>query len=200
MGCLEAAPKICNKKPIDVSIVIDGSDSKRNDFEKQKEFVKKLVSHFAFGNIRTRVAISCIGTDAQSRYKQSGFGLLDGTSKQEVLNQLQNIEPIGGKALLGRALLRNGGAKTFIDEHARQVLIVLTDGNSPNPSTTREDAALLHKAGVQTWVVALGGDTAWGEIQQIASDSDHIAALDDLQNVDDKAFKEYIVARTCKDI
>ena len=75
---------------------MDGSDSKKEDFDTQKEFVKNLVNEFNFEKKTTRIAISAFGTNAQSERLSTGFGLSDGTSKQAVLNKLQKIQPVGG--------------------------------------------------------------------------------------------------------
>ena len=112
--------------------------------------MKSFVQQFEIGPTKTQVSVVTFSTGVKSH-----FWLNDHTTKNDLLNAISNVHYASGitntdKALQfarQNSLLPSNGAR----HDAERIVIVLTDGQSTNPSMTKQQADLLHQAGVEVY-------------------------------------------------
>ncbi|TSQ01580.1 Collagen alpha-3(VI) chain [Bagarius yarrelli] len=142
------SPPIVDRGERDVAFLIDGSDAVRGDFSYIRDFIIKVIEPLdvAFDKVRISVV-------QHSERPNSNFYLNTYRTKDEVLNALRQLSPVGGRSLnTGVALTymkntilssKNGGRAA---QNVPQFLIVLTGGRSRD--SVKEPAGALKTEGV----------------------------------------------------
>ncbi|KAJ8308221.1 hypothetical protein KUTeg_013095, partial [Tegillarca granosa] len=163
----------CRSKA-DIVFVLDSSGSEgTTNFKKQLSFVSTFVNAFNVGRYGTQFSVVTFSNDATNQ-----FWLKDYTSKYTLLSAIQRVPYRSGitnthsalKFVKDNSFLNQNGGR----DDAEHVVIVLTDGQSSNPTSTKTEAAALHASGVEVISVGIGSSVTTSELQTIASDNQHV--------------------------
>ncbi|XP_052101554.1 uncharacterized protein LOC127735434 [Mytilus californianus] len=186
----------CNDKPADIYFVMDSSSSiGRQNYEKQKSFLVNLVRKFDIGSDKTRVGVIPFSNDYRVAVPLGLINDIGGLSKA-----IHNIPYKRGGTHTAAALkyVKNFGfASGTSRQNAAQIVIVLTDGYSRDPESTKHEAKKLHDAGINTFVIGIGDGIDMEELRSIASDPNdkHLFLVDDFNALD--SIKDLLVSRAC---
>lgn len=187
----------CNDKPADIYFVMDASSSiGRQNYKKQKSFLVNLVRQFDIGADKTRV-----GVISFSNSYRLAVPLGSADDITSLTKAIHNIPYSRGGTDTASALkfIRNQG---FSSNSARggaaHIAIILTDGYSRDPASTKQEAKALHDAGINTFVIGIGNGIDMDELRSIASDPDdqHLFQVDDFNALD--SIKDLLVSRACE--
>jgi len=179
---------LCSTTPMDLVFVVDGSGSvAAENFEKQIEFVKAVVSNMTVGTDQTRIAMVQF-----SSFPATEFGFL--TDEDQLLGKLDNVTQLIGGTNTGAAItyaydnIIIGNKR----DNARICVLVLTDGFSfddvETPSDTlRGHGVYMFAAGWQqaneVQLQAIANEPVEDFVYQGATVDDLLAVTDDLTTV-----------------
>ncbi|CAH3172036.1 unnamed protein product [Porites lobata] len=199
-ACAENPCPIPCTKALDVGIIIDGSGSVgKANFQKGKEFVKSLISHFIISTKATH-----FGVITYSTYAKLEFDFAN-TKYYEIVELKKRVMEITypGKWTRTDRALEMAAQKLFTDaggdrKDKPNVLIVLTDGKTnrgskPYPEVLRP----LQERGVRTVAVGIGHGINRRELRQIAmSDDQYVVQVSDFDALKDKL--QMILDESCQ--
>lgn len=171
-GSSDTDIQACGGKAADIMFVLDTSGSIRyEDFKKEINFTRDVVSIFDVSSNRTRVGVINFSTKV---IEEMGLGEI--TNKDEVLERLtpDNIMYQGGGTHTADALHRLW-TSVFVPGVMRpevsHIAIVLTDGMSYNMAKTKQEAIKVKQKGISVFVIGIGGNESVDtqELTDIAS-------------------------------
>ncbi|XP_046370521.2 collagen alpha-4(VI) chain-like isoform X2 [Haliotis rufescens] len=170
----KAPQTACKSDPVDIVFLLDSSSSEGSiNFKKQLEFVSNFVDGFDIGPDSVQIGVVTFSTAVTNRYF-----LNDYNSKAALKAAITSIPYTGGNTVTGDGLefIRTNSlsAAHGARADARQVVIVMTDGQSQLPAYTKEQAKLLHDKGVKVIAVGIGNGIVSTELNNIASDKQHV--------------------------
>ena len=179
---------LCSQSPMDLVFVVDGSGSVAADnFEKQIDFVKAVVSNMTVSEDQTRIAMVQF-----SSFPETEFGFL--TDEDQLLDKLDNVTQLIGGTNTGAAItyaydnIIIGNQR----EGARICVLVLTDGFSFDDVVTPSDnlrghGVYMFAAGWQqaneVQLQAIANEPVEDFVYQGATVDDLLAVTDDLTTV-----------------
>lgn len=155
----------------DLVLLMDASSSIGPlNYEKMKDFLKGVVSHFDIGEDRVRVGLITYNHGAVTEFKLNEF-----YSTAEVLNAFATIQDTG-TGTTTHAALNRARMELFTPEQGDRpgvpnLALLLTDGKSTNPEKTAIQQQLLKDTGARIFVVGIG-DIDPEELLLIASEPD----------------------------
>lgn len=187
----------CDEKPADVLFLLDSSSSiHRNDFKKQLNFVKTIVSAFDIGPEKTTVGVSTFSDDFRLV-----FNLNDFTTKEDILGAVDNVPYLRGGTDTGFALknIREYGFR-LARSNVAHILIVVTDGLSRDPSDTLLQASLLKEIGINIFAIGVGPFIDKKELISMASSpTEDLNFVFDVSTYDAlKSVENLLAKRTCQ--
>jgi len=160
----------CQSKAMDIFFILDSSTSIYvEDFKRERQFVRDVVSGFDVSQQSTRVGILCYSDELQ----QPPIGLSEHSTKGGVLG-----------AITDRKLpYRTGVTNTHMaiqyvrenrdfrrDNTVTKAMVVVTDGGSRLQGATIREAQLAREAGFYVYVVGVGTYLDEDEWRAIAND------------------------------
>nr|KAG5697066.1 hypothetical protein BaRGS_001982 [Batillaria attramentaria] len=182
----------CTDSSMDLVFAVDSSTSLLpGEFEKVKEFLKKLVGQLPVGAERVRVGLVRFSSDVDVI---------------AYLDQSDNIQEI--RNFISSMAYKEGGTNTYTAfkviredvltvargdrEESPDVVVVITDGKPWRPATTRNEAQLLQQKGASVVAFGVGSEISPRDLQQMSSGLVHnITGFDDLQGAAD-IFREFL--------
>ena len=146
---------------------MDGSSSVQfygeENFQRMKDFMKKLTISFNVSNSNTRVGVIVYSTNSTL-----AFNLHQYSSYNETAEAIDNLTYPSGGTFMGQAL-KDAATMLFnnsiVRENVSQILVVVTDGVSTDDVTA--PVGLL--SNVFTYVVGIGKNYDMSELKQVAS-------------------------------
>ncbi|XP_046351467.2 collagen alpha-4(VI) chain-like [Haliotis rufescens] len=191
-----SAEKECGGKPADVIFVLDSSASiYADDFRRQIQFTRDVVSLFDIGPEKTRVGVVLFSTDVYPV-----FGLTQFADKPAVEQAIEGIIQHVGGTQTQKALkhIREREFKKNARPKVPQIAIVLTDGQSYDRNATVHEAILNHEAGITTFVIGIGLGVDMTELSDLASDpsSSYLHQIGNYSAL--QGIKKILAIETCK--
>ncbi|XP_069134272.1 collagen alpha-3(VI) chain-like [Argopecten irradians] len=191
--------EVCQGKPADVFFIIDESSSIHNtsNFRLQLSFVEQVIDYLDVGKDVTRVGVMTFSDSATMRFPLNQYN-----SKDEVQTAVRAIDWRGGNTFTDKALKMLLDEGFTVEMGARkgvaQIGIIVTDGNSTNPYSTRTEAALVHNKGIYMFAIGVGA-VYRPELDILASDpnSDFVFTVDNLGALN--TIKDILAYRVCKE-
>jgi len=157
----------CVDKPIDMTLVIDGSGSVgEENFFKNLQWVKDLIMDLSVEPSGINIAMTQF-SGGSSQYVE--FHYLD--NKQQVIDALDAVEYVGGGTHTGKAMshawndVMNGRGRWGV---AQPVMVVVTDGAAQDDVTIATD--FLHANNIPVFAIGVGANTVtWSMLKEIAT-------------------------------
>ncbi len=183
----------------DIGFVVDSSGSLRNDYGKEKAFVKTLSDIFEISADRSRAGIVTFSNIAELSAKLS-----DHVSGSEFKAAVDRLRFMGSTTRIDKALkvakdqllLRSNGARAKV----AKILIVLTDGvqtqdsDAVNPETI---AKAIRDSGVTVFVVGIGSKVDIGALARIAGDRSRLFLAKNFDQLNSAAFLKKAATTIC---
>ncbi|KAL5004050.1 hypothetical protein ScPMuIL_017506 [Solemya velum] len=187
----------CGGKPADVFFLLDSSSSiELPDFYKQKNFVKNVVNLFDIGAKKTRVGVSTFSYEYEPH-----ISLAEYDTKSDLLTAIENTPYLSGGTNTGDAIM-NIRENVFMGGSARRdvghVLIVLTDGLSKIPETTKMEAMKAKAEGIYIFAIGIGDNIDIDELRSISSEPNNnymfqVDSFDALESI-----RDTLAIRSCE--
>ncbi|XP_046571856.1 collagen alpha-4(VI) chain-like [Haliotis rubra] len=182
----KAPQTACKSDPADIVFLLDSSSSEGStNFKKQLDFVSNFVDGFDIGPDSVQIGVVTFSTSVQNRFFLNVYN-----NKAALKAAITSISYTGGVTETGEGLeyIRTSSlsAAHGARANARQVVIVMTDGQSQNTATTKNQAQLLRDKGVKVMAVGIGTGIRSSELNSIASDMQHVfmvAGFDALHDI-----------------
>lgn len=190
----------CINHPAEVYFVLDSSSSIwRVHFERDVlDFVRDMIDVLDIGSDLTRV-----GVITYSDVPTTVFGLSTYVHKDELMKAINkdNIRYNPGLTYTAEALQT---ARTNLLSEGRpgvrQIVILLTDGQSRDPAATQQVAQAARRDGVTLFAVGVGDGVDQQELHAVASrpSEDFVLTVDDFAGL--AATRQLLAAKTCQAI
>jgi len=169
--CQDMKENLCPSDPVvDLLFIVDSSSSVRADnFEKMKEFLKYVVSHFAIGPNKAQVGVIRYNSKVDERFTLAQY------SSNEAVENAITAMPYNGKGTKTAQALLHAARNSLNARAGRRpgvpaVVVVITDGKAQDSSNLLANAELLQS---KANVVAIGIKGAKiDQLNEIATDPD----------------------------
>lgn len=169
---------VVSREAVDLVFVIEGSEAVKNDFDKIKETVIKMLDRYKISKEDTHVGVLEFSDSTSTEIR------LDAAYDVEILKKIiSEIRPSDGKIVnIDRALRE--AAKMFTVKYGGRagypkVLILITGSKSDGKEPLKEAVQPLKEEGIQLMVIAIGNNTD-PELPSITPDVDKVDDADDL--------------------
>ncbi|KAK3591355.1 hypothetical protein CHS0354_040316 [Potamilus streckersoni] len=148
-----------------------------SNYQKQKDFVARFAQAFDIGPNATQIGVVTFSTSVKNEFDMNRFH-----DKASLLNAIHNISYISGSTNTDKAIhyiMNHSFTKPAGErDHVPNILIVMTDGQSTNPTLTKVEAAKLHQTNIKSFAIGIGSGISQTELQLIASDHQHVFTVD----------------------
>ena len=196
---LSASTPICRAK-VDVGFILDSSGSLRNEYHKEKDFLKAVANAFDISADGSRVGVVTFSFNAEHSIK-----LKDHSDKSSFNAAVDAIPLMGSTTRIDRALrltqkelfaAENGGRK-----NVPKILVLMTDGSQTADADAEDPGKIseeLRKAGIELIVLGIGKGVDKEELDHMAGGKGKAysaASLDDLNNGD---FVSKLTSQSCE--
>ncbi|CAD5110740.1 DgyrCDS110 [Dimorphilus gyrociliatus] len=179
------APGFC-LKTADILFMLDASGSMGYDnFMRQKEFVKSIITDFTIGTRSTRVAVVTFTGDATVNFRLNAFN-----SREDIIKAIDAIQfKRNGQTRTDRAIARayndifqrGNGAR----DDQPDIVVLLTDGGSNSKRETMREIHIAKTRGLHFIVLGIGKWLDIYELQSLASYSheENLIRIDSYRNL-----------------
>lgn len=202
---------VCGDYPADIAFLIDSSGSEFGaQFDNERNFVSMVTNEFAINPNDTMVAVSQFATTSRTDILFNQY-----PDKDSLLNAIARIQWMNGESNTHTGLNELAHHVFQVKSHnihhghhghqavtygprseSAKIAIVLTDGRSLEPDQTIRAAHQLHNMGVEVFVIGMGHSVDFRELQQIATDRDHVYRISSTNDL--AAIHTNIVDAICK--
>uniref|UniRef100_A0A4W2HT36 Collagen alpha-4(VI) chain-like n=1 Tax=Bos indicus x Bos taurus TaxID=30522 RepID=A0A4W2HT36_BOBOX len=186
----------CKNRKADIIFLMDGSESiSPKDFEKMKEFMKRMVNQSNIGADEIQIGLLQFGSDPQEEFRLNRY-----SSKVDVHRAISDVKQINGGTYTGKALnfiLPFFGSSRGGRPSVHQYLIVVTDGVS------RDNVALPAKALRDRNIIifAIGvGEVEFSQLLEITNDQSKVyyeEKFESLQNLEKEILYQVCIPQGC---
>ena len=192
-------PEPTCKAKVDVGFVLDSSGSLRNDYSKEKDFLKALAATFGVSDEGSRAGVVTF-----SYYTEHSIKLNDHTDLSSFNEAVDNIALMGSTTRIDKALrltqkemftIANGGRPGV-----NKVLIVLTDGSQTQDAGAEDPgdvAEELRKSGIRVLAVGIGKGVNTTELAGIAGDAKNVYSAATFDELISREFLETVNQAGC---
>ena len=143
------------------------------NFQKQKDFVAHFAQSFDIGPNKVQIGVV---TFANSPHNE--FNLNTYHNKHDLITAINKIHYSSGGTQTDTALsyvaANSFKAQAGDRPGVANILIVMTDGQSNNPTKTTQEADKVHKQNIKVFAIGIGSGVRQAELGHIASDSHHV--------------------------
>ena len=192
-------PEPTCKAKVDVGFILDSSGSLRNDYQNEKNFLKKLAGAFGVSDDGSRSSVVTF-----SYYAEHSITFKDHKDITSFNAAVDAIPLMGSTTRIDKALRLTQKEMFKIDNGARPIapklLILLTDGSqtqdagAENPGDIADE---IRKSGINMIVIGIGKGTNQTELNHMAGGADNAfsaASFDELIGGD---FIQTLTERSC---
>ena len=163
---------------LDLLFVLDSSGSIGSfNFATMKNFVANVIANFEIRANSTRVGLIQYSDTASIEILLGSIN-----NVQQLTTAINSIVYIGSGTSTDLALdlVPNAFINARVKEGIPRVMILLTDGQSNNPTLTAQAAARVHNNNIEVYSVGIGSGISETELQIIASNPSYIYLITDL--------------------
>ena len=143
------------------------------NFQKQKNFVARFAQSFSIGPRNVQIGVVTWATTVHNEFNLNTFH-----TKNDVVHAINNINYNSGNTQTHLALqyVEKNSFKAAAGDRpgVANILIVMTDGQSTNPTLTRQETVKLHQMNLKVFAIGIGTGVDKTELGHIASDSKHV--------------------------
>ncbi|XP_058409325.1 collagen alpha-4(VI) chain-like [Diceros bicornis minor] len=186
----------CKNRKADIIFLIDGSESiSRKDFEKMKEFMKRMVNHSNIGADEIQIGLLQFSSSAREEFRLNQY-----SSNVDIHRAIENVQQMNEGTHTGKAL---NFTLPFFDSSrggrpsVHQYLVVITDGvaqdNVAIPAKALRDRNVI--------IFAIGvGEAKNSQLLEITNDQDKVyyeEKFESLQNLEKEILYRVCTPQSC---
>lgn len=194
-----AKEPIC-KADVDLGFILDSSGSLRNEYQKEKDFLKVLAGTFGVTDTETRAGVITFSYNSEHSIK-----LKDHKDIESFNDAVDKIPLMGSTTRIDKALrltqrelfLPINGARKGIPK----ILVLLTDGSQTQDADAEDPGVIsreLRSAGIRLIVIGIGSGVNQTELNNIAGDAKYAYTADTFDELIGSAFIDEIVSGSCR--
>ena len=188
------------KTKVDVGFILDSSGSLKNEYGKEKDFLKALAATFGVSSVDGKAGVVTFSYDSEHSIK-----LNDHTSLTSFYEAVDKIALMGSTTRIDKALrttqkemftIANGGRPG-----AGKLLVLLTDGSQTQDSDAEDPAIVaeeLRQEGVRLLVVGIGKGVNPTELARIAGDRSKVFTASSFDELLTRDFLNDVNSAGCK--
>ena len=164
----------CGSNPADIVFLLDSSGSVgTTNFQKQKDFVAHFAQSFDIGPQKVQIGVVTFSSATHNIFNMNKYH-----DKTSLTNAIHSIPYNSGGTRTDLAL-KHVATNSFTSAAGDRpgvanILIVMTDGQSNQPTLTRQEANKLHQKNIKVFAIGIGSGASRTELDVIASDSHHV--------------------------
>ena len=196
----KVAEPTCKAK-VDVGFVLDSSGSLRNDYSKEKDFLKALASTFGVSDKESRAGVVTF-----SYYTEHSIKLNDHSDLSSFNEAVDKIPLMGSTTRIDKALRLTQKEMFTLPNGARpgvnKVLIVLTDGSQTQDAGAEDPgdvAEELRQAGINILTIGIGKGINTTELAHIAGGADNVYSAATFDELVSNEFLNKVNEAGCKE-
>ena len=193
-------PEPSCKAKVDVGFVLDSSGSLRNDYDKEKDFLKALAATFGVSDDGARAGVVTF-----SYYTEHSIKLNEHTKLSTFNEAVDNIKLMGSTTRIDKALRMTQKDMFSIPNGGRpgvnKVLIVLTDGTQTQDVGAEDPGDVadeLRKMGIRVLTVGIGKGINATELAHIAGGKENLFSADSFDQLVSREFLDKVNSAGCK--
>lgn len=193
-------PKPSCKAVVDVGFILDSSGSLRNEYDKEKNFLKAIAGTFGISQTGSRAGVVTF-----SYYTEHSIKLNDHTDLSSFNSAVDKIPLMGSTTRIDKALRLSQSEMFTLANGARagipKILILLTDGSQTQDAGAEEPGDIadeLRKDGINLLVIGIGKGVNVTELDHMAGGDGKAftaASFDELIGID---FLKKIKSTSCE--
>ncbi|XP_061173470.1 collagen alpha-6(VI) chain-like [Saccostrea echinata] len=189
----------CTNSPVDLVFVIDSSSSIfPNEFIRQLEFLENITGELDVGPAVNQSRVGVISFSDEPRLE---FTLNNCTEKKDILAAVRRINYMSGGTNTASAIrlaVKMFKAATGARKGAKDIIVVITDGESFSKSETEESALQARNMGISMFAIGVGANVNVEELSLIAGITEHVYRVSNYGDL--KSIKEALINKTCIEI
>ncbi|OWF48418.1 collagen alpha-1(XII) chain-like [Mizuhopecten yessoensis] len=189
--------KACTGKPADIYILMDSSTSiGRFNFQRQKTFVKNMVSRFDISQDKTRVGVVTFSNEYNLDVPLGSAN--DANSLSEAIQRIPYSYGTTNTADAIRFVRERGFTEERRREGVAHIIIVLTDGLSRDQLLTKQESELARDQGIYLFAIGIGNGAQLEELQNIGNKphDKYVFQVRSFRALD--SIKDLLASRTCE--
>ncbi len=186
----------------DVGFIVDSSGSLKNDYQKEKDFVKSVASSLDISPTGSHVSVVTFSNIAKLNVKFS-----DHTNYKDFASAVDGLKLLKSTTRIDRALAvaydnmfnEQNGMRVKVPK----VLILLTDGEQTKDAGAINPAkavARFHDAGIKVIVIGIGKNVVFDELKRMVKSRDNLFRAADFEQLKSDQFVKSIIGTTCRQI
>lgn len=141
------------------------SDVQNNDFKTQKDFTKTLAKHFNVQPGKSRAALLTYGSNPSLQFRFDGYKTIS-----EFESRVDRAVPVGGNRRIDKALEATQQLIKVARPKVPKIVVLFVSGRQALGSDDlSKRVAPLRKAGVKTYVIAVGSAPDTNELRPLVS-------------------------------
>ena len=195
----KSEPEPACKTKVDVGFVLDSSGSLREDYGREKDFLKSLAATFGVSDTNSRAGVVTFSHNSKHSIK-----LNDHTSLAPFNEAVDKIALMGSTTRIDRALrttqkemfTARNGARPGVNK----LLVVLTDGSQTQDSGAEDPGLVadeLRKEGVRILVIGIGKTINATELAHIAGDKSNLFTASTFDELVGRPFLKTVNSAGC---
>ena len=185
---------------VDVGFILDSSGSLRNEYGKEKDFLKAVAATFGVSANDGRAGVVTFSYDSEHSIK-----LNEHTSLASFNQAVDNIALMGSTTRIDKALRTTQSEMYTIANGGRpgvgKLLILLTDGSQTKDAGAEDPAVVaaeLRREGIRLVVVGIGSGVNPTELERIAGDKANVYVASSFDRLLSRDFLKDVNAAGCK--
>ena len=196
---LEAPEPVCKSK-VDVGFILDSSGSLRNDYDKEKDFLKALAASFGVSDDGARAGVVTFSYNSEHSIK-----LNDHSSFSTFNDAVDKIPLMGSTTRIDKALrlsqkelftLPNGGRPGI-----PKILILLTDGSQTQDADAEDPSIIaneIRSRGIKLLVIGIGAGVDQAELLKLGGNKkDNVFTASTFEDLIDAPFIDAVTNSSC---
>ena len=191
--------KACKAK-VDVGFILDSSWSARNEYQKEKDFLKAIAAAFQISDDGPIAGVITFSKDAEISIKLSDHSKHDTASFN---NAVDDIAFMGQNTRIDKAFRLAQSQLFTVSNGGRpgvpKILIALIDGSqSPGFEDPSVIANEMRNAGIEVFIVGIGPEVSDSELIRLANNqADILWKVPTFDDLDNQTLVDAVVDRAC---
>ena len=194
----EKVEALCQQK-VDVGFILDSSGSLRNEYTKEKDFLKAMAAQFDVGK-SAQVGVITFSYYTELSIKMDKYNNINDLSKA-----VDDIPLMGSTTRIDKAL-RQAQSDMFANKNGgrfgvNKVLILLTDGSQTQDVGAEDPADIageIRKQGINMMTVGIGPGVNSTELARIAGGKKNVYQAESFDVLIGKTFLESVTKAGCE--
>ena len=193
-------PEPMCKAKIDVGFILDSSGSLRNDYQREKDFMKVLASSFGISPDGSRAGVVTFSYNAEHSIKLNDYDDLMSFNKA-----VDKIPLMGSTTRIDKALRLTQRELFSLSNGARpgipKILVLLTDGSQTEDADAVDPGSIadeLRAQGIKVLVIGIGGGVNQTELLHLGGGQANTFSAASFDELVSSSFIKKVMEKKCE--